>query len=263
MTPPVVSVLIPTFNCLPYLRHAVASVSAQTYRDFEIVVVDDGSADGTARWLARRATARLRWVRLRRNGGVPAARNVALKEARGEFVAWLDHDDLWRPGFLRALLPAFRRPEVMVATSNFDVIDARGLVLARRGIRPARTADPVMRIIAGLGFIPLTSAAIVRRTAFETLGGFDALVGEDEDLDFWYRVGSEFGAPAFHFLNRTLVSYRRHAGQITAYRERAGHPWRRRAQLRTLSASDQDKVLGVMGFTHKHRALLDLCWGLA
>jgi glycosyltransferase involved in cell wall biosynthesis len=263
MTTPTVSVLIPTFNRLPCLRRALRSVEAQTYRDFEVVVADDASTDGTSAWLARRASPRLRCVRLARNGGTAAARNRAYAEARGEFIALLDSDDLWRPGFLKALLPAFRRPAVMVATSNYEVIDARGRRLERRGLRPTITTDPVMRIVAGLGFVPLPSASIVRRTVFETVGVFDPHIRlNDEDQDFWYRVGQEFGSPAFHFLDRPLASYRRHAEQTTAYQNRAGHPWWRRGQWPTLSAKDRDIIFSQLCFLRKHRTLIDFSWGL-
>ncbi len=91
-----VSVIIPTYNRAALVAEAVASVLAQTWRDFEVLVVDDGSTDGTIEALAPYAS-RLRLLRRESRGGVSAARNTGIKAARGEWLAFLDSDDLWLP----------------------------------------------------------------------------------------------------------------------------------------------------------------------
>ena len=110
---PIVSVVIPTYNRWPLVAEAIESVLSQTYRDFELIVVDDGSTDGTAGEIAKFGS-RLRLLR-QPNRGVSAARNLAFGEARGRYLAFLDSDDLWRPKKL-AIQTAFmeRNPSVAI-----------------------------------------------------------------------------------------------------------------------------------------------------
>lgn len=258
MKAPAVSVVIPTFNRLRYLRQALNSIAGQTFRDYEIIVVDDASTDGTAAWLRGRRAISL--LRLRRNRGTSEARNRALKAARGEFIAFLDSDDYWRPNYLRTLLPAFLSSAVMVATSNYATIDARGRRLRTRTVDPERTIDQAMRLTSGLGFAPLPSASIVRRSVFAKIGVFDPRIRlNDEDLDLWYRIGQKFGPGAFAFIDRSLAAYRRHPGQITSFQDRSSHPSLLSPDWKTLTQVDKDNAVDFIYFTRKHRALLERC----
>src|SRR5215218_7102231 len=97
MTEPAVSVVIPTYNRAPLLGRSIRSVLAQCYEDFEVIVVDDGSTDDTAEVVAGFRDARVSYVRLARNTGAGAARNVGIRLARGGFLAFQDSDDEWMP----------------------------------------------------------------------------------------------------------------------------------------------------------------------
>src|SRR5690242_15593078 len=99
---PEVSIILPTYNRLPLLRKAVDSVLAQTYRDFELVVVDDGSTDGTRDYLAAIEDPRVRPIWLEHRGDLTVARSAGLRHVHGEWVAFLDSDDLWLPEIGRA-----------------------------------------------------------------------------------------------------------------------------------------------------------------
>ena len=125
---PAVSVLIPTFQRRELVRRAVASVVAQTYRDFELIVIDDGSTDGTREMLESLDTRGLRFhYRWQPNRGVAAARNVGLELARGEIVAFLDSDNHWLTDHLDVVVEVFRRqPEaVLVSTCPKYILAGR------------------------------------------------------------------------------------------------------------------------------------------
>jgi glycosyltransferase involved in cell wall biosynthesis len=204
---PAVSVVIPAFNRRRLLSETLASVRAQSFADYEVVLVDDGSTDGTAGWV-RRAFPEVRVVRLARNQGPAAARNRGIEEARAPLIAFLDSDDLWRADFLRTLSAEFRNPRVVMAFSNVDRVDARGRVTGRR----------IMRLRpSGFWGLPLTSASIVRRSALAAAGGFDPRFRQVyEDADLFARLGSRHGPAAFRMVDRALVCYRVHKVQLTA-----------------------------------------------
>src|SRR4051812_1023393 len=117
---PTVSVIVPAYNVASYVGATIESALTQTYQDFELIVVDDGSTDETGAIVdaAVARDARIRVVR-QPNGGLSSARNAALRNARGRYIALLDGDDLWDPGFLAAQLAVFEsRPDVSVVTGN-------------------------------------------------------------------------------------------------------------------------------------------------
>src|SRR5271170_3935857 len=119
MNPPAVSIVVPLYNKAPFIAATVRSALAQTFTDFEIVVVDDGSTDGGAAQLCDVADPRLVMVR-QENSGVGAARTRAMREGRGRYVAFLDADDLWHPQHLLHLMELVRRyPEAALFGNGF------------------------------------------------------------------------------------------------------------------------------------------------
>jgi glycosyltransferase involved in cell wall biosynthesis len=202
---PRVSVVIPTYNRAHIVGEAVASVLAQRFDDLEVVVVDDGSTDGTGAAIASVRDPRLRYV-AGRHAGVAAARNLGVKHARGELVAFLDSDDLWRAdklthevGFLG------RHPEADAVFSDLEKLDGARTypsfmretsVFAsylERGPYPngvmLSTRD--MRLIL-LQEVPIKPSALtVRRTAFERAGAFDESWSSSEDWEFLLRFARD------------------------------------------------------------------------
>lgn len=129
MTRPLVSIAMPTYNRRAFLEAAVDSVRAQTLEDFEPLIVDDASIDGTAEMLAATARAgrRVRGLRVAANAGCDAARNLAMREARGRYLAFLDDDDLFLPERFERTVARFEAdPELGVVFSRFRLIDADG-----------------------------------------------------------------------------------------------------------------------------------------
>lgn len=187
-TAPTVSVIMPAYNAAAYIDSAVASVLAQTFEDFELIVVDDGSVDATPERLAALA-ARDRRVRVIRqpNRGVSAARNAALRLSGGRFLALLDSDDEWAPRFLIAQLDVLSRlPRTGVATGNaFE----RG---GRRDGLPLRRPSAMLRHLRMRDLIEDETAvcvmALFRREVYDTIGGFDERLHCGEDYHFWLRA---------------------------------------------------------------------------
>lgn len=123
---PKVSVVIPAFNALRYLPRTVDSALAQSFGDFEVLIVDDESTDGTADWVRTIADRRVRLLE-QKNQGAAAARNAGIRQARGEYIAFLDADDLWEPAKLERQVACLdARPEVGVVYTWVRVIDQDG-----------------------------------------------------------------------------------------------------------------------------------------
>jgi glycosyl transferase family 2 len=177
MTPrasPTVSIIVPTCERREYVCRAVRSVFAQRYQDWELIVVDDGSTDGTGKAL-RAFGPRLRYV-WQENRGVSAARNAGLRLARGEIVAFLDSDDRWLPDHLETVVAMLARYPEAVLASTCPSFRVGG----RQQVAGARLVDfvPIVFISNQVGYVPCVA---VRRDALLTVGGFDDRleVGED------------------------------------------------------------------------------------
>ena len=186
-----ISVIIPTYNCAAYLPEALESVWRQTRRDFEIVVVDDGSTDDTDRVLQ---PWRERIVYLRQaNAGVAAARNAGVRLSRGEYVAFLDADDLWMPEKLERTVGALERcPEAALACTDFSVIAADGSIASSYFARiPAPRSGMVFDDLLRECFV-FTSTVVVRRAALDVAGEFDTTISYADDFKMWLRVAREF-----------------------------------------------------------------------
>ncbi len=181
---PTVSVIIPTFNRWPWIGEAVGSVFAQTFSDFELIVVDDGSTDCTGAELVRFGS-RLRLL-TQPHRGVSAARNLAVRYARGSYLAFLDSDDLWLPQKL-AIQTAFmeQNPSAQICQTEE--------IWIRNGVRVNPKAKH--RKPSGDIFIPSLelclvspSAVMLTRNLFEQVGGFDESLPVCEDYDLWLRI---------------------------------------------------------------------------
>jgi glycosyltransferase involved in cell wall biosynthesis len=206
---PRVSIIIPTHNRKAFVLEAVGSVLAQTYEDFELIVVDDGSADGTGEALKRYEES-LHYL-YQANQGVSAARNNGLSLAQGEFIAFLDSDDLWLPKKL-AIQIAFmdQHPEAQICYTDE--------LWVRRGVR----TNPKKRHAKYSGEIyphclPLCiispSSALMQRALFAQVGTFDPGLPVCEDYDLWLRVAARF--PVFFIPQRLIIKRGGHPDQLS------------------------------------------------
>jgi glycosyltransferase involved in cell wall biosynthesis len=181
---PNVSVIIPTFNRWPFVGAAIESVLAQSYGDFELIVVDDGSTDDMAMQLTRFGS-RLRLLN-QSNRGVSAARNLAVRHARGSYLAFLDSDDLWLPSKL-AIQVAFMEQNPSVQICQTKEIWIRNGVRVNAKAKHRKPSGDIF--IASLELCLVSpSAVMLTRALFEQLGGFDESLPVCEDYDLWLRI---------------------------------------------------------------------------
>ncbi len=185
---PACSVVIPVRDRRLEIQAAIASVLAQTLQDFELIVVDDGSSDGSGEAALACSGGRARVVRQER-GGVSAARNRGVAEAKAPWIAFLDSDDAWTPRFLERMLPfAQAHPELAIAFSNCRNVRDGGPWLELPFRQPTVVEDYVSLLIAGRGRGLQTSTTLVNRAAFVAAGGFAPGVARSEDVDLWLRL---------------------------------------------------------------------------
>jgi glycosyltransferase involved in cell wall biosynthesis len=221
--PPLVSVVIPTYNRATLLRRTLESVAAQEYRPIETVVVDDASDDDTVAVLAQALPLLeergvvVRSQVLAENAGPAGARNAGLHLATGSLVSFLASDDLWRPEFLTRLVDLLdRHPDCGVAFSGHVGIDIDDAVFATGtpelgdGADEGRLAAPFESFVRSFPFI--TSGTLLRRSVLDTVGWFDDDLASWEDADLWLRIAKRFD---FVYTLAPLACYRLHEGNIT------------------------------------------------
>ena len=211
---PVVSVIIPTYNREPLLRESIASVLNQTFTAWELIVADDGSTDDTLTYLAGLHDPRVHVLALERHGNMARMRNVAVAHARGEWLAFLDSDDLWSPNKLELQLERlFAFPNCDWSCTGFRFIDADGASIPQRSGDPyeAHSGWILERLIQFTATATIQSL-MVRRTAFDELGGFDESFLTSADYDLELRLAARGHICA---LPETLAVIRQHDGRMS------------------------------------------------
>lgn len=206
---PTVSIVLPTFNRLKHLRPAVDSVFAQTFTDWELIIADDGSEGETAAYLETLAKLpQVTVLRLPHTGNLGALRNTAWRAARGEYIAFLDSDDVWLPEKLAAQVASLRRrPARGWSHTAFAVIDESGSLLTGAHARRWPAAEGwVLEGLIKMEVMIAIPSVIVKRQLLEQVGGFDESLRVCEDDDLWLRVAglSELdGVPEILLYKRT------------------------------------------------------------
>jgi glycosyltransferase involved in cell wall biosynthesis len=212
---PRVSVIIPAFNVEPFIGETLASVEAQTYRDWEIVVGDDASTDGTADVIRVFGTRALH-VRSPDNAGPADARNRAISRASGELLAFLDADDLWLPEYLDEQVSLFDKARA--AGVNVGIVACNARILGADGLLPGTYADRYgpsdgLTLRRLLGSNPIFVSALTLRVAVDEAGGFSTEIVGTEDYDLWVRI-LELGYQVVAS-SRPLAVYRLRPGSIS------------------------------------------------
>jgi glycosyltransferase involved in cell wall biosynthesis len=206
-----VSIVIPTYNSARYVTAAIESVLAQTFKDFEILVIDDGSTDET-REVLKKYAAPVRYL-YKTNGGVSSARNYGIEQARGKYIAFLDADDLWMPEKLEKQLAVMEADkEIGLCYAATEKVDEN---LAPISVIEARAFDDYcealllnLNIVAGS-----CSSAIVRRDVARQTEGFDAEFSTCADWEYWLRLSL---LTKFAPITECLVKYRVVAGSMSS-----------------------------------------------
>jgi len=211
---PEVSIVLSTYNRLPLLRRSVDSVIAQTFRDWELIVVDDGSTDGTREYLEAIEDPRVRPIWLE-HGGVTSARNAGLRLARGKWVAFHDSDDLWLPEKLEwQLQRVTAHPACRWSYTGYSFIDTNGTPLPERSsLLPLPVSGRILEPLLRFEVSTAVPTMLVQHSLIEEIGGFDAKMLFLSDYDFILRLAACSEVCA---LSETLTLVREHPGRTTA-----------------------------------------------
>jgi glycosyltransferase involved in cell wall biosynthesis len=210
-----ISVVIPTLNRWPWLERSLRGALAQNDVSIEIAVVDDGSTDATGRMLRAPGDPRVRVLTHARPMGVAASRNHGIREARGEWIAFLDDDDLWAPDKLSVQLAAVRRTGADFAYCAAAHVHGDLRLIE---IEPAPTPDSLADGLLSTNALPAGSSNIIirRRTLIE-LGGFDESLFHLADWDLWLRLVQQANGVA---CDKVLVGYVKHSENMLGRNER-------------------------------------------
>jgi glycosyltransferase involved in cell wall biosynthesis len=203
---PTVSIIMPAYNPGRFLRPAIESAIAQSFTDWELVIVDDGSRQAFRADVP--AHPAIRYLR-QENGGPAVARNTGINNSTGEFIAFLDADDLWLPDKLARQIDLMRsRPEIGLCHTKFDCIDAQGTVTAAGSGRQFSSYAELLK-----GCALLTSTTLLRRSCLAKSGLFDPVFRGPEDYDFFLSVAKHFPT---QFIDELLVHYRVHPQSLSS-----------------------------------------------
>ncbi len=206
---PRVSVIIPTYNRANYICEAIDSVLSQTYTDYEIMVIDDGSTDNT-KGVLQPYSSKIKYL-FQENRGIAAARNYGIRNSTGEFIAMLDSDDQWLPEKLKIQVATISsNPELAFVCSGSYVIDGDGKIIdiwKKSRKLNSETFDNLYK----KDFV-LTLTVLLRRTHFEAIDGFDDEYKVSQDYELWLRLAKRY---KFYYINLPLAKYRIHGWNIT------------------------------------------------
>ncbi len=187
---PLISVIIPVYNGEKTIRETIESVLSQTFTDFELIVINDGSQDATLQIVERIQDARLK-VFSYPNSGQATSRNRGIARACGEYISFIDADDLWTPDKLEAQLKALQdNPQAAVAYSWTKCIDESGQ-FSRRGSHISDRGDVYAKLLL-IDFIENGSNPLIRAQALTEVGEFDKSMVPSEDRDLWLRLAARY-----------------------------------------------------------------------
>jgi len=205
---PRVSVNIPCFNSAKFIKETIESVLAQTYTDFELIVMDDGSTDGTGGVVSSFGDPRIRYF-YKDNEGLSETRNRAILESKGEYIAFLDHDDIWLPEKLKEQVEFFdsRKDHALIFSDSYvSVSGVRQKITYFERCRPKRGFIFEDLLLSDSNFIPLPTV-MMRRDIFEKIGYFKKEFRIGEEYELFLRAADAY---KFDYIEKPLAEYRMH-----------------------------------------------------
>ncbi len=209
---PKVTVVIPAYNAIGYIAETMETLLAQTYQDFEVVVVNDGSTDDTPQWVSKLSQKEPK-VRLisQANKGLPGARNTGIKESRGEYIAILDADDLWESTKLQKQVDSLdSNPEAGLCYTWTALADDQGKATGR--VVASHAEGNVWEQLTEMNIVCCGSTPMIRRHCFETVGFFSEDLRFSEDWDMWLRIAAQY---SFVVVKEPLIRYRQHLNNMS------------------------------------------------
>jgi glycosyltransferase involved in cell wall biosynthesis len=202
---PKVTVVIPAYNAMRYLPETMETALAQTFTDFEVLVVNDGSTDHTAEWVSQVTDPRVRIVS-QENKGLAGARNTGIAHAKGEYIAYLDADDLWEPTKLEKQVRCLdENPEVGLVYTWTALADQDGKSTGR--VISSHAEGNVWQELIEFNMVCCGSTPLIRRSCFDVVGLFSPDVSPSDDWDMWLRIANKF---SFGVVKEALIRYRQH-----------------------------------------------------
>jgi glycosyltransferase involved in cell wall biosynthesis len=205
-----VAVVLPVYNHERYLQQTLESIYSQDYSDYQIVAIDDGSADSSLKILNKNH-ARITLIEAGGHRGAAAARNTAIRAVDSEFVAFIDADDVWTPERLRQSVERFQNGNVDLVASALSFIDTNGKELPGIWACPPDAANDYWGALLDRNWIG-TPSVTVRRKTLDEVGCFDETFTHSEDYDLWLRAGQDH---AIDYIHTPLVQCRRHSSNTS------------------------------------------------
>ena len=205
-----VSVIIPTYNRASLLSRAIQSVLQQRYGNFELIIVDDSSTDNTKDVVLDLKDERIIYIRHDKNKGGSAARNSGIRLSRGEYIAFLDDDDVWLPDKLESQLKRFKEvpSTVGLVYCGYRIVSSEKIISVVKPEIKGRVFDEALKKCFLGGPTP-----VIKRECFDKAGIFDEKLPSCQDWDIWIRVAKHFG---FDYVPEILAEYRIHKCQVSA-----------------------------------------------
>ncbi|RMD45126.1 MAG: glycosyltransferase family 2 protein [Aquificota bacterium] len=204
MGKPKVSVILPTFNRAKYLDRAISSVLSQSFYDFELIIVDDASTDNTEEIVGMFKDERIIYVKNPKNLGGAGARNIGIKMAKGDFIAFQDSDDLWHPDKLELQMKVFEKAEEDVAvvyTAFIRKVGEKELIVPPPYVK--KTEGYIYKeLLTHINFVG-TPTAVIRKEALEDVGYFDERFPRLQDWDLFLRLAKKY---RFKFIKKPLLT---------------------------------------------------------
>lgn len=220
---PLVSVIIPVYNCHKYVTLAIESVRMQSWKSLELIIVDDGSDDGTTELLQKIIDPRVPEVQViyqLQNKGTASALNEGIKHARGEWIRWLSADDMMYPNSVQDMMifgveDNAKQSKNAIFYSDYDIIDERGSLIGDF-IEPDRNLSDHETKTKELfnHFYGNGSTSLIHKNVFKKCGLFDESLKHSEDYEFWLRATALFNVEMIRVPTKT-IKYRRWSGQMT------------------------------------------------
>jgi len=203
---PKVSVIIPAYNALAYLPETVESVFKQTFSDWELLIIDDGSSDGTGAWATQITDSRVTVI-FQKNQGSSVARNTGITAAKGDYIGLLDADDLWEPTKLEKQVRFLEEnPSIGLVDTSTILINQQGKSTGRIIVSSAE-GDVWKQLVQFKPVCCCDSTPLIRRSCFDNVGLFNPDLPFLEDLDMWIRLATRY---EFAAIKEPLVRYRQH-----------------------------------------------------
>jgi len=204
-----VSIIMPSYNTAPYIAESIQSVIDQTYKDWELIIVDDCSTDNTDEVITSLHDERIRYFKNKKNGGAAVSRNKALRKAKGKWIAFLDSDDLWNPEKLEKQIAFMKENGYAFSYTNYEEIDADGNKTGVRVTGPKKITKSGMYNYCWPGCLTVMYDA-------ETVGLIQIVdIKKNNDYAMWLKVCRKADC---YLLNEELANYRRgRAGSVSSH----------------------------------------------